>query len=318
MAAQTQRVTGGTKTFRSGSTLGQWLRVKYSSTASNGEVTVALAGASDISLGVVEKPVVTSGDPVTVHLRTAQGTKLMVASGAITAGNPVYAAASGKVASSGSVYEGHALGAATADGDVIEVMPGPNTDIAAATAGTTSSSFTVLSGGSTARLVLDTNSATGNFTSKIVPSNLTANRTFTLPDSTGTAATLAGTETFTNKTLTSPTVNTPTLNLTVAALAAAGSAQGDAGAIVSASGAFIHATGADATKGIILPAATAGQIFIIKNSDAANAVLKVYPATGDAINALAANAALSMAAKTSALFVALDTTTWYTLPLLPS
>jgi hypothetical protein len=56
----------------------------------------------------------------------------------------------------------------------------------------------------------------------------------------------------------------------------------------------------------------------VKNADAANAILKVYPDTGDAINALAANAALSMAAKTSAVFVAFDATTWYTIPLLPS
>jgi cobalamin biosynthesis protein CobD/CbiB len=59
-------------------------------------------------------------------------------------------------------------------------------------------------------------------------------------------------------------------------------------------------------------------MIVIKNSDAANAVLKVWPATGDAINAIAANSALSMAAKTSALFVSLDGTTWYTTPLLPS
>ena len=38
----------------------------------------------------------------------------------------------------------------------------------------------------------------------------TAVRTFTLPDNNATIATLAGTETFTNKTLTSPVINTPT------------------------------------------------------------------------------------------------------------
>lgn len=101
------------------------------------------------------------------------------------------------------------------------------------------------------------------------------------------------------------------------AVAAAGSTQSDATAIGASTG-FAHCTGADATKGVKLPAATAGKVVIVKNSDAANAVLKVYPATGDAINALSANAALSMAAKTCAVFVALDTTTWYTAPLLPS
>ena len=47
-------------------------------------------------------------------------------------------------------------------------------------------------------------------------------------------------------------------------------------------------------------------------------MLKLYPNTDDAINALSANAALSMAAYTSALLVSYDATTWYTVPLLPS
>ena len=101
------------------------------------------------------------------------------------------------------------------------------------------------------------------------------------------------------------------------AVAAAGSSQSDATAVGASTG-FVHATAADATKGIKLPAAVAGRTIIVKNSDAANAVLKVYPATGDAINAISANSALSMAAKTSAVFVALDGTTWYTVSLLPS
>jgi hypothetical protein len=55
----------------------------------------------------------------------------MVALTAITAGNPVYAAASGKIAATGTVFVGTALEAATADGDVIEVLRGPNTDLLA-------------------------------------------------------------------------------------------------------------------------------------------------------------------------------------------
>lgn len=101
------------------------------------------------------------------------------------------------------------------------------------------------------------------------------------------------------------------------AVAAAGSAQGDAAAVGASTG-FVHGTGADGTKGIKLPTAAAGKVLIVKNSDAANAILKVYPGTSQAINALSANAAISMAAKTSAVFVALDATTWYTVPLLPS
>ena len=131
-------------------------------------------------------------------------------------------------------------------------------------------------------------------------------------------------QTLTNKTLTSPTITSPTITGTVSAnrnvqtVAAAGSVQGDAGAITVSSPGLAFVTGADATKGVVLPAAVAGYDIVVKNDDAANAILKVYPASGDIINALGANNAISMAAKTSALFVALDATTWYTVPLLPS
>lgn len=54
--------------------------------------------------------------------------------------------------------------------------------------GVVSASFTVLLGGSTAKLALDTNSATGNYTLKLVPANLTANCTWTFPDGGGTVA----------------------------------------------------------------------------------------------------------------------------------
>lgn len=126
------------------------------------------------------------------------------------------------------------------------------------------------------------------------------------------------TQTLSGKTLTSPVLNTPTTTEAVEAVAAAGSAQGDATAITAGSGAIIHATGADGTKGIKLPAAAAGKKYYIKNADAANAILKVYPATGDKINAGAADAALSMAAKTAAVFCCIDGTDWFTISLLPS
>jgi predicted RecA/RadA family phage recombinase len=104
-----------------------------------------------------------------------------------------------------------------------------------------------------------------------------------------------------------------------ASYAAAGSVQGDAVAITAA-GPIVTAlvTGADATKGAKLPTAVAGMIVCLKNDDAANAILKVYPATGAAVNAIAANGAISMAAKTSAVFFATSATQWFTIPLLPS
>lgn len=75
-------------------------------------------------------------------------------------------------------------------------------------------------------------------------------------------------------------------------------------------------TGADDAKGVVLPAAEAGKVVIIKVGDGAD--LKVYPATGDAINALAANAAMTVVDDVCFMLVAFDSTTWYTLPLLPS
>lgn len=96
-------------------------------------------------------------------------------------------------------------------------------------------------------------------------------------------------------------------------VAAAGSVQGDAAAMVAD---FVLVTGADATKGVILPTPAAGRRIVVKNN--AGSVLKVYPATGGAINAIAANTAISLAANVPAMFIASSATQWWTLPLLPS
>ena len=126
--------------------------------------------------------------------------------------------------------------------------------------------------------------------------------------------------TATLQTVTATTITgdvTGNVTMPVAAVAAAGSDNTDATAIEAYG--VVHATGADATKGVKLPAAAAGKIIIIKNSDAANAVLKVYPATGDKINSgTATTGSLDMAAKTSAVLVAIDDTDWFSVSLLPS
>lgn len=99
-------------------------------------------------------------------------------------------------------------------------------------------------------------------------------------------------------------------------LAATGSVLADAAQL---SAGFTVVTGADATKGVKLPAApAAGTVVIVKNVDAANAVLNVWPDAAATINAIAANAAIAMAAKKSCIFIADSTTQWYTIPLLPS
>lgn len=97
------------------------------------------------------------------------------------------------------------------------------------------------------------------------------------------------------------------LSLTnVATLAAAGANQGNAAAIAAQ---ITFVTGSDGTKGVILPAATAGAIRIVYNTVAASG-LKVYPATGDDVNDGTANAAVTIEGKTMAIFVAMDTDTW--------
>jgi predicted RecA/RadA family phage recombinase len=105
------------------------------------------------------------------------------------------------------------------------------------------------------------------------------------------------------------------LQLNVEAVVAAGSTQAN-GTAIAATTSVASVTAADGTKGVILPTGSAGKIVIVKNVD--NAILKVYPAGSGVINTLSASAAISMAARTIAAFVAVDSTTWYTLPLLPS
>lgn len=99
-------------------------------------------------------------------------------------------------------------------------------------------------------------------------------------------------------------------------VAATGSTQADAAQL---SAGFTVVTGADATKGVTLPATpVAGTAVYVKNVDAANAVLKIWPDPAATVNAVAANGALSIAAKTSVLLIADSATQWYSFPLLPS
>jgi hypothetical protein len=192
----------GERTFVSGSTLARYLRVKTAA-------AIVVAGSTDVELGVNMNAVVTSGDTVNVKLRTAPGTCPMVASGAITLGNPVYAAASGKIAASGTVLIGTALNAATADGDVVEVLRRQENSDAAAAGGTTASAFLVDSDSTTPKIELAAQTGgTGDFKATIKPpATLTANRVYTGPaDSDQTLVGATATQTLTNKTLTAPVV----------------------------------------------------------------------------------------------------------------
>lgn len=66
------------------------------------------------------------------------------------------------------------------------------------------------------------------------------------------------------------------------------------------------ATAADSVK---LPSAKAGCFMVVVNAAAANS-MNVFPQTGDAINALAANAAFAMTANKTAYFFCAVNGTW--------
>lgn len=68
-------------------------------------------------------------------------------------------------------------------------------------------------------------------------------------------------------------------------------------------------TVASAADSVVLPAATVGLFVVVANAAALNS-MDVYPATGDAINALAANAAFAVAADKTALFVCMAAGQW--------
>ena len=107
------------KTFEASGALGLYRRVRW-----DGSFQLVLSGATDTdTLGVVRAETFTAGEPVGVILENKKGTIPMVASGAITKGVKVFAAASGKVSASGTVEVGLAMEATTADNDELEVLP---------------------------------------------------------------------------------------------------------------------------------------------------------------------------------------------------
>lgn len=116
-----QFVEGPTKTLVAGGAIGQHLRVKLVS----GQLALAGAGVSDepIEVGTMHNATFAAGEPVAVRTRNAQGTVKMIAAGAISAGVEVFGAADGKIsATSSGAAIGISMEAATADGDVIEIM----------------------------------------------------------------------------------------------------------------------------------------------------------------------------------------------------
>ena len=111
----------GCKTFECDEAIAQYARVKLDS---DGKVTTA--GLTDKGIGTATRATFAAGELVDVALNTKPGTQKMIAVEALAAGAAVYSEADGKVqdtAQATAFQVGVALEAATADGDVIEVMP---------------------------------------------------------------------------------------------------------------------------------------------------------------------------------------------------
>jgi uncharacterized membrane protein len=106
---------------------------------------------------------------------------------------------------------------------------------------------------------------------------------------------------------------TGAVRIPVAAVAADGSTQANAAALAEGLNVVSAANG---TKGVRLPTAVAGMVVIIKNTAAG--ALKIYPATGGAINAIVADDPYSITNLTSTLLVASSATQWYSVPLVAS
>ncbi len=277
--------------------LGQYLRVKNDVTYG-----LALAGATDEELGTVNEEFVVSGLGSRSHCPVltpmAPGTHYMIASEAISQFGDVYAAAGGKVAATGTVRIGKTLTAATANGDIIQVLRFQSTQVT--TAGTTGSSFTVDSDAETPKIALaGQTGGTGNYTTTIKPeTTLSANNTIICPEANGdTLVAVALAQTLTNKTLTAPTIASPVVTESLgASTSAAGSTSADAGALPAGTARVYPTTAADDTTGVIIHASdkVTGRMLFIGNG-VANKILKVYPPAGGTINGGSANAAFSTA-----------------------
>lgn len=304
-----QYIEGQRKSFKSGSTAGANLRWAITD-ASTTPATVGLAGASAMAHCVNEDPVLVSGDEFAGRLTNAQGTRKMVASEAITGGNPVYAAASGKVASTGTIIEGIALESAGANNDIIEVMPVHNSDIASSLTGTTAATFEADSDLGKPRTALGSQTGgTGDFKAIIKPpTTLGADRAFTLiGDADASIVNEATAQTLTNKTIADAILTgNVKLGQTVSPVAAAGSTVADAAALPAT--ALSHITSDSAAKGVKFATVTAATVKIVINNSSTAAEL--YAASGGTVNGLSADASVVIPASKGVLAVSTGADTW--------
>ena len=90
-------------------------------------------------------------------------------------------------------------------------------------------------------------------------------------------------------------------------VSAAGTTQGTATGLTKTVN-FVTSVTSSSAEGVALPGAAAGLFITVVNTTATN--LKVYPATGDAINDLSSNTAFIIPGESSMQFYAKDSTTW--------
>ena len=98
----------------------------------------------------------------------------------------------------------------------------------------------------------------------------------------------------------------------IQAVTAAGANQSNGGSISATGGTLVNVTGADNTKCVVLPllsAVTVGTMFLIFNNAASN-TLEVFGGVGDAIGPAGDDTAITIAADTIMLCIALDGTQW--------
>lgn len=85
---------------------------------------VDYAGATDAgAIGLTTKQNFLANDYTPIDLLACAGTVIGTANGAITKGNDIYQAASGKVSAAGTIKCGIAMQTTSADGDYIEFLP---------------------------------------------------------------------------------------------------------------------------------------------------------------------------------------------------
>jgi hypothetical protein len=97
--------------------------------------------------------------------------------------------------------------------------------------------------------------------------------------------------------------------VSVATVAATGGNQDSAAAL---DWGFTLVTGADDSKGVILPDATTGGSVTVLNAEAAN-TFEVYPASGETINGGNADVAVTVGNAEASIFIAISDTAWRTI-----